>query len=117
MPVLGKQEFEKNLYSFSRYIYNKETKDSLSGTKPICTLPNSIPRRNIPMRILLSVSDFKQYENNKRGIVIPLKMSEKQFYSMLNLLGPCLEDHPHYHAQLQSDNRRYIYICFEMIGK
>ena len=40
------------------------------------------------MHILLSVSDFKQYENNKRGIVIPLKMSEKQFYSMLNLLGP-----------------------------
>lgn len=69
------------------------------------------------MRILLSVSDFKQCEHNKRGIVIPLNMSEKQFYSMLNLLGPCLEDHPHYHVQLQNNDRQYIYICFEMIGK
>ena len=64
------------------------------------------------MQILLSVADFEQYENDKRGIVIPLKLQKKQFYALLNLLGPCLEDHPHYHVQLQNDNRQYIYICF-----
>lgn len=61
------------------------------------------------MQILLSVADFEQYENDKRGIVIPLKLPKKQFYALLNLLGPCLEDHPHYHVQLQNDDRQYIY--------
>ena len=69
------------------------------------------------MLILLSVVDFEQYEKNKRGIVIPLKLSKKQFYSMINLLGPCLEDHPHYHVQLQNDDHQYIYICFDIIDK
>ena len=40
------------------------------------------------MQILLSVADFEQYENDKRGIVIPLKLPKKQFYALLNLLGP-----------------------------
>ena len=69
------------------------------------------------MNVLLSVADFEQYENDKRGSVLPLKLSKKQFYALLNLLDPCLEDPPHYHVQLQNDDRRYIYLCFDIIGK
>ena len=69
------------------------------------------------MHILLSVATFEQYEKDKRGIVIPIKLSKKQLYALLILLGPRLEDHPHYHVQLQNDDRQYTYICFYIIGK
>ena len=55
------------------------------------------------MQILLSVATLEQYEKDRRGIVIPLNLPEGQFYSMLNLLGPYLEDHPHYHIQLRNE--------------
>lgn len=67
------------------------------------------------MNILLSVASFEQYENDLRGFVLPLQLSEKQFYSLLNLLGPCLEDHPHYHVQLRNDDAQFIYLCFDIV--
>ena len=69
------------------------------------------------MQILLSVATLEQYEKDRRGIVIPLNLPEGQFYSMLNLLGPYLEDHPHYHIQLRNEENQYTYICFEIIGE
>ena len=78
---------------------------------------NSALWRFIPLDILLSVASLEQYEKNKRGITIPLNLSEQQFYSMLNLLGPCLEDHPRYHIQLRNEDNQYTYICFEIIGE
>ena len=69
------------------------------------------------MHFLLSVSDAEQYEKNLCGFILPFKMPKSQFYALLNLLGPCLEDHPHYHFQFLNDDHRYIYICFDIVGK
>ncbi len=69
------------------------------------------------MHVLLSAASFEQYENDERWISVPLKLPKKQFFALLELLGPCLEDHPHYHVQLTNDERRYAYLCFDLIGK
>ena len=76
----------------------------------------NFPQRSvISLNILLSVASFEQYENDLRGFVLPLQLSEEQFYSLLNLLGPCLEDHPHYHVQLRNDDAQFIYLCFDIV--
>lgn len=67
------------------------------------------------MQILFSVSTLEQQEQNLRGFVLPLYLSETQFYSLLNLLGPCLEDHPHYHFQFRNDDAQLIYLCFDIL--
>lgn len=69
------------------------------------------------MHIIFSVADFTQYESDKRGITFPIELSKKQFYALLTLLGPYLEDHPHYHVQLQNDNHQFTYLCFRVIDK
>ena len=110
--------FKKHLYNRPLCRYNEiESKSFDLGTKSICIRLHSTSRRLIPMHVLLSAASFEQYENDEREISVPLKLPKKQFFALLELLGPCLEDHPHYHVQLTNDERRYVYLCFDLIGK
>lgn len=66
------------------------------------------------MRITVSVCNFDEYENDRRGATFEVDISEETFDKMLTTFHSFLEDHPHYHCQLHNDLHEPVYILLDI---